>query len=47
MRDQFDVPLTDHDLLDELRLTAELIIAANAAEESLSAEQVDEILLRG
>ncbi len=42
--DQFDVTLEDADLLGEVELTTNLIIAATEADEHLSAEQIDKIL---
>jgi hypothetical protein len=42
--DQFDVTLEDADLLGEVELTTNLIIAATEADEHLSAEQIDQIL---
>lgn len=42
--DPFDVRLEDVELLDEVELTADLIVAANQAESQLSASQIDEIL---
>ena len=42
--DQFDVTLEDADLLGEVELTTNLIIAATEADEHLSAEQIDSIL---
>ncbi|MFC4787366.1 hypothetical protein ACT8ZV_23010 [Nocardioides sp. MAHUQ-72] len=44
MHDQFDVTLEDADLLGEVELTTNLIIAASEADEHLPAEQIDEIL---
>lgn len=44
MHDQFDVSLEDRDLLVEVELTTNLIIAASEAEEHLSPEQVDRVL---
>lgn len=44
MPDQFDVSLEDRDLLVEVDLTTNLIIAASAAEEHLTAEEVDRLL---
>lgn len=43
-RDQFDVTLEDSDLLGEVELTTNLIIAASESEEHLSTAQIDEIL---
>jgi len=42
--DQFDVTLEDADLLGEVELTTNLIIAATEADEHLSGEQIDQIL---
>ncbi len=42
--DQFDVTLEDGDLLREVELTTNLIIAASEAEEPLSTEEIDRIL---
>ena len=42
--DQFDVTLEDVDLLGEVELTTNLIIAASEAEEHLSADEIDQIL---
>jgi hypothetical protein len=42
--DQFDVTLEDSDLLGEVELTTNLIIAASEAEEPLSLEEIDRIL---
>jgi hypothetical protein len=44
VHDQFDVTLEDADLLGEVELTTNLIIAASEAEEHLSDRQIDEIL---
>lgn len=44
MHDQFDVTLEDADLLGEVELTTNLIIAATEADEHLSTEQIDAIL---
>ena len=44
MHDQFDVTLEDHDLLGEVELTTNLIIAASEADEMLSAHEIDRIL---
>jgi hypothetical protein len=46
MRDPFDVPLEDDELLEELRLTTELIIAANTTAGPLCHDRLDRILLR-
>jgi hypothetical protein len=42
--DQFDVTLEDSDLLGEVELTTNLIIAASEADEPLSLEEIDRIL---
>ena len=44
VHDQFDVTLEDSDLLGEVELTTNLIIAASEAEEHLSVAAIDEIL---
>lgn len=44
MSDQFDVELEDADLLGEVELTMNLIVAASAANEPLSLEEIDRIL---
>ncbi|GAB2779211.1 hypothetical protein GCM10027020_35860 [Nocardioides salsibiostraticola] len=44
MHDQFDVTLEDSDLLGEVELTTNLIIAASECEGPLSAAQIDRIL---
>ena len=44
MHDQLNVPLEDGELLDEVELTTNLIIAASAAPEPLTQEVVDRIL---
>jgi hypothetical protein len=44
MYDQFDVSLEDVDLLGEVELTTNLIIAASEAEERLSTDEIDQIL---
>lgn len=44
MHDQFDVTLEDVDLLGEVELTTNLIIAASESEEHLSQDEVDLIL---
>jgi hypothetical protein len=44
VHDQFDVTLEDSDLLGEVELTTNLIIAASEAEEHLSVDQIDQIL---
>lgn len=42
--DQFDVTLEDVDLLGEVELTTNLIIAASESDEHLSTDEIDEIL---
>jgi hypothetical protein len=42
--DPFDVRLEDAELLDEVELTANLIVAANQSEAPLSVSEIDEIL---
>jgi hypothetical protein len=42
--DQFDVSLEDGDLLGEVELTTNLIIAASETDEHLSDAEIDEIL---
>lgn len=44
MHDQFDVSLEDGDLLREVELTTNLIIAASETDERLSDEEIDRIL---
>ena len=44
MQDQFDVSLEDADLLGEVELTTNLIIAASEADDHLSSEEIDRIL---
>ena len=44
MHDQFDVSLEDADLLGEVELTTNLIIAASESDDHLSEGQIDEIL---
>lgn len=44
MHDQFDVTLEDADLLGEVELTTNLIIAASESDEHLTAEEIDRIL---
>lgn len=44
MQDQFDVSLEDGDLLGEVELTTNLIIAASEADEHLTSEEIDQIL---
>jgi hypothetical protein len=44
VHDQFDVTLEDADLLGEVELTTNLIIAASEADEHLSVAEIDRIL---
>ena len=44
MHDQFDETLVDADLLGEVELTTNLIIAASESDEHLSADEIDRIL---
>ncbi len=44
MHDQFDVTLEDSDLLGEVELTTNLIIAASESEDRLSTDEIDRIL---
>ncbi len=44
MHDQFDVTLEDADLLGEVELTTNLIIAASEADEHLTNAEIDRIL---
>ncbi len=44
MQDQFDVSLEDGDLLGEVELTTNLIIAASESDVHLSADEIDRIL---
>lgn len=44
VRDQFDVTLEDSDLLGEVELTTNLIIAASESEDHLSDAEIDTIL---
>ena len=44
MYDQFDVTLEDVDLLGEVELTTNLIIAASEADGPLSTDEIDKIL---
>lgn len=44
MHDQFDVTLEDGDLLAEVELTTNLIIAASESDEALSQAEIDAIL---
>ena len=42
--DPFDVRLEDVELLDEVELTANLIVAANQTQAQMSVTEIDEIL---
>jgi hypothetical protein len=42
--DPFDVRLQDDELLDEVELTANLIVAANQSEAHLSDTEIDQLL---
>ena len=44
MQDQFDVSLEDGDLLGEVELTTNLIIAASESDAHLSPDEIDRIL---
>jgi hypothetical protein len=44
VHDQFDVTLEDADLLGEVELTTNLIVAASEADEHLSTADIDRIL---
>jgi len=44
MEDQLDVPLEDSELLDEVELTTNLIIAASEAEAELPQDAIDRLL---
>ena len=44
MHDQFDVTLEDSDLLGEVELTTNLIIAASESDEPLTVDEIDRIL---
>jgi len=44
VHDQFDITLEDSDLLGEVELTTNLIIAASESEEPLTADEIDQIL---
>jgi hypothetical protein len=44
VHDQFDVTLEDSDLLGEVELTTNLIIAASESEDRLSTDEIDSIL---
>ena len=44
VHDQFDVTLEDADLLGEVELTTNLIIAASEADEHMTTAEIDRIL---
>jgi hypothetical protein len=44
VHDQFDVSLEDSDLLNEVELTTNLIIAASSSDDALSQDEIDAIL---
>ena len=44
MHDQFDISLEDSDLLGEVELTTNLIVAASSTDDLLSVEEIDRIL---
>ena len=44
MQDQFDISLEDSDLLSEVELTTNLIIAASESDGPLSVDDIDRIL---
>ena len=44
MTDQFDVSLEDSELMGEVELTTNLIIAASESEGRLTQEEIDQIL---
>jgi len=44
VHDQFDVTLEDADLLGEVEITTNLIIAASESEERLTQDEIDQIL---
>ena len=44
VHDQFDVTLEDSDLLGEVELTTNLIIAASESDEHLTTAEIDRIL---
>lgn len=44
MQDQFDISLEDDELLGEVELTANLIVAAGESDGPLSEEEIDRIL---
>ena len=44
MHDGLDVPLEDSDIREEVELVSSLMVAAGTTEETLSPEQIDEVL---
>jgi hypothetical protein len=44
VHDQFDISLEDSDLLGEVELTTNLMIAASESDEHLSVDEIDRIL---
>ena len=44
VHDQFDISLEDSDLLGEVELTTNLIIAASESDDHLSDDEIDRIL---
>ena len=44
MQDQFDITLEDSDLLGEVELTTDLIIAATESDLPLSTDEIDRLL---
>ncbi|MDF1605027.1 hypothetical protein PZ894_15740 [Nocardioides sp. YIM 152315] len=44
LHDQFDISLEDSDLLGEVELTTNLIIAASETDQPLSVDEIDRIL---
>ncbi len=44
VHDQFDVSLEDSDLLGEVELTTNLIIAASESDDHLTPDEIDQIL---
>ena len=44
MHDGLDVPLEDSDIREEVELVSSLMVAAGTTDETLSPEQIDEVL---
>jgi hypothetical protein len=44
MHDQFDVTLEDADLMSEVELTTNLIVAASESDDHLSQDEIDKVL---